>query len=142
MKSSNWEECVNANSSVKISLDKFKARSLLDTANGRNKYLEEQEIKESNANYIFEAYYTSALEIMHALLLLNEYKVTNHICLGYYLRDVVNREDLFRLFDDCRFKRNSLIYYGRKMEFSVAKDAVKKSKLLIKELTSLVKIEE
>ena len=135
---STWEDCVETNSSIKVSPDKPKAKSLIDTAVGRKEYLRGNEIKETSANYIFEGYYSSVLELLHALLLFRGHKVTNHICSGYYLRDVLNRNDLFRLFDDCRFKRNSLIYYGRKMDFVTGEDAIVKSKKLIQELQKLI----
>ena len=49
----------------------------------------------SNCNFIFEAYYSSVTEILHAILIKEGFKVKNHFCLGYYLRDVLGREDLF-----------------------------------------------
>ena len=137
-KESTWEECIESNSSINISPDKSKAKSLVDTAVGRNKFLDKSELNEESSNYIFEGYYSSTLEILHALVLLKGYKVSNHICLGYYLRDILNNKKLFRLFDDCRFKRNSLVYYGRKMDFETGKSAIEKCKSLIKELNELV----
>jgi len=110
----------------------------VETALGRNIFLETNIINESSANYIFEGYYSSILEMLHALVLLNGYKVSNHICLGYYLRDVINKPDLFRSFDDCRFKRNSLIYYGNKMDFLTAKKIIVKCKKLFQELNYLL----
>jgi hypothetical protein len=47
------------------------------------------------------------------------------------LRDVINENELFRIFDDCRYKRNSLVYYGRHMDFDIAKEAIEKCKKLI-----------
>ena len=75
---------------------------------------------------------------MHALVLLHGYKVGNHICLGYYLRDILQKHDLFRIFDDCRSKRNSLIYHGRKMDYETAKYAIEKNKKLIVELNNIL----
>jgi len=138
VKESDWEECLETSSSLKITPNPAKANSLIDTARGRTEYLKESIIKENNANYIFEGYYSSVLELLHTLVLLKGFKVSNHICLGYYLRDILKKEDLFRLFDDCRFKRNSLIYYGRKMGFDTAKTAIDKCKKLIEELNSLL----
>ena len=62
------------------------------------------------------------------------YNILNHICLGFYLRDVLNREDLYILFDDLRFKRNLLTYYGSRMDFETAKQAIEKCKRIVKEL--------
>ena len=70
---------------------------------------------------------------------LEGYKVNNHICLGYYLRDVLERNDLFRLFDDCRFKRNSLVYYGKQMDFDIAKEAIDNCIKLIEKIRLLIK---
>lgn len=140
-KESTWEECLESNASLKVTPNKAKVTSLIDTATGRIQFLAETDIKESNANYIFENYYSSVLEFMHALVLLHGYKVGNHICLGYYLRDILQKQELFRLFDDCRFKRNSLVYYGRKMDFENAKSGIERCKKLITELKSLLEHE-
>lgn len=137
-KESTWEECIESSASLKVTPNKFKVKSLIDTARGRVQFLAEIKIKESNANYIFESYYTSVLELMHALVLLQGYKVSNHICLGYYLRDILQKENLFRIFDDCRSKRNLLVYYGRNMNFETAKLGLEKSKELIAELNQLL----
>ncbi len=140
-KESTWGECIESCASLKITSNPSKVKSLIDTATGRVQFLIETNIKESNANYIFENYYSSVLELLHAVVLSYGYKVNNHICLGYYLRDVLQKENLFRIFDDCRSKRNSLVYYGRKMDYETAKLAIEKNKRLIAELNHLLKHE-
>lgn len=137
-----WEECIESTSSLKISPDPAKARSLVDTAKGRSTFLKSTALAESNANYVFEGYYSSVLEMFHAMVLLKGYKVSNHLCLGYYLRDVLKHDNLFRVFDDCRYKRNSLVYYGRKMDFETAKISIEKCLKLVKEIEQLLKEEK
>ena len=137
MKESSWDECMNYNNSIKVTPDKEKSKSLIETAEERIDF-SARELTGKNANYIFEGYYSSILELLHALVLLDGYKVNNHICLGYYLRDVLKNDELFRLFDDCRFKRNSLVYYGKRMDFETAKEAIKKAKKLINELKNII----
>ena len=138
-KESTWAECIESTSSLEVSPDPAKVKSLIDTAKGRIEFLKSSSLAENNANYIFEGYYSSGLEMLYALVLLNGYKVQNHICLGYYLRDVLKKDSLFRLFDDCRYKRNSLVYYGRKMDFETAKVSIEKCLKLIKEIELLSK---
>ncbi len=138
MKEASWNDCLNSNDSVKITPDKEKAKSLIEIAEDRIKY-SNKKINEKTANYIFEDYYSSVLELFHALVILKGYKVSNHICLGFFIRDVLKREDLFSLFDDCRFKRNSLIYYGKKMDFGISKQAIERCKRLFKEIRSILK---
>ncbi len=139
MKETNWDECILENSALSVSRDVKKSESLLKISAGRIKFLEKQEINPENASYIFEGFYTSTIEILHALIINYGYKVSNHICLGYYLRDKLKRNDLFNIFDDLRYKRNSIVYYGKEMEFEIAKEAIVKSKNLIKELNIILK---
>ncbi|MFP4524743.1 MAG: hypothetical protein ACLFO2_05580, partial [Candidatus Woesearchaeota archaeon] len=84
-----------------------------------------------NANYLFEGYYTSVLEHLHANLAEKGLKVRNHLCLAHYLRDVENEPRLARTFDDCRQKRNKLQYYGKAMEPTVAEQAIDDCKALL-----------
>lgn len=137
MKEASWNDCLYSNSSVKITPDKEKVKSLIETSEERVEVLV-RNLNEKTANYIFEDYYSSILEMLHALILLDGYKVDNHVCLGYYLRDVLKKEHLFRIFDDCRFKRNSLVYYGKRMDFETAKNAIQKAEKLFKELNIIL----
>jgi hypothetical protein len=129
-----WDECRIENAAITQSIDERKSKSLQKVSNGRIKYLEKQKITKEDINYIFEGYYTSIVELLHAITINKGFKVNNHICLGYYLRDVLKKEKLFRIFDDLRYKRNSLVYYGKDMEFEIAKEAIVNSKNLIEEL--------
>ena len=140
VKEASWSDCLENKHIFLISQDISKARSLIDTAEGLLLYLKESEIRRSNANYIFEGYYSSFIELLHALLLIMGYKVSNHLCLGYYIRDVLGVNSFFRGFDDCRKKRKALFYYGKRMDFSTAKltierciDSIEKTKMLLKD---------
>lgn len=136
MKVSNWNECLINNSSRIITPDIKRAQSLIETAYERISLV--NEINEKNSNFVFEDYYTSLIEIIQAITFKNGFNVMNHICLGFYLRDILNKEELFRIFDDLRYKRNSLTYYGNRMEHKIAIDSIKKSQLLIKELEKFI----
>lgn len=138
MKESSWDECISEKSSMTASSDKAKARSLIDTARGRIEFISKSKMTPESANYIFEAHYTSALEILQAIVSIDGYKVSNHICLGFYLRDVLKRGELYRIFDDCRLKRNWFVYYGRTMGYETAAHTIEKCKILLKELLQIV----
>jgi len=137
MKETSWHECLIENSARKIVPDKERANSLIETANERISLIDK--ITEKNCNFVFEDYYTSLLEILQAIIFKKGFNVSNHICLGYYLRDVLKRDDLYRKFDDLRYKRNSLTYYGRRMDFEICEQAIENCKNLIKELNNFVK---
>ena len=46
-------------------------------------------------------------------------------------------EEIKRTFDDIRYKRNSLTYYGNRMDYEIAKQAIEKCKKIIKEITKI-----
>ena len=132
MKEKDWVDCLRNKSAKAISPDVPRAESLKETAKERISLI--KEITEKNCNFVFEDYYTSLLELLQAISFKEGFNVLNHACIGFYVRDVLKREDLFMLFDDLRFKRNSLTYYGKRMDFETAKQAIEKCKWLIKEL--------
>jgi|SRR3989338_11047266 len=134
MKETSWNDCLINKSAKAVTPDQNRAESLADTAKERIILI--KEINEKNCNFMFEDYYTSLLELLQAMAFKNGYNIMNHLCLGYYLRDVIKREDLYILFDDLRYKRNSLTYYGNRMDYETAKQAIEKCKKIIKELAS------
>jgi uncharacterized protein (UPF0332 family) len=138
MNEKTWEDCLSEGDVRNVSKDIKKSESLIRTAEGRVKFFEIQIINEDTADYIFEGYYTSIIEFLHSIIISKGYNISNHICIGCYLRDVIKRNDLYRIFDDIRYKRNSLVYYGNRMDFETAKQAIEKCKKLYKELKGIV----
>ncbi|MEK6908738.1 MAG: hypothetical protein AABX23_01660 [Nanoarchaeota archaeon] len=132
MKETNWNDCLINKTAKSITPDINRAKSLIETAKERISLI--KEINQKNCNFVFEDYYTSLLELLQAITFKKGFNIINHICLGFYLRDILKREDLYFLFDDLRFKRNSLTYYGSRMDYETAKQAIEKCKRLINEL--------
>ena len=129
MKETCWDDCLANYSAKTVSPDLKRAESLMETAKDRIGLI--KEVNEKNCNFVFEDYYTSLLEMLQSISFKKGFNILNHLCIGYYLRDVLSREDLFILFDDIRYKRNSLTYYGSKMDFETAKQAIDKCKRVI-----------
>ncbi|MEK6925841.1 MAG: hypothetical protein AABW50_01040 [Nanoarchaeota archaeon] len=132
MKEASWEDCLKNNASKKVTPDMKRAESLIETAKARTKLI--KNINQENCNFVFEDYYTSLLEILQSMTFKKGYNVLNHVCLGLFLKDILKREDLFLLFSDLRYKRNSLTYYGNRMDFETARQAIEKCKKAINEL--------
>jgi hypothetical protein len=132
MKEASWKDCVAKNSARRISPDMERAESLIETARERTALI--KDVNEKNCNFVFEDYYTSLLELLQAMAFMSGYNVLNHVCLGYYLRDVMKRDDLRIAFDDLRYKRNSLTYYGSRMDFETAKRAIDRCRVLAGEI--------
>jgi len=132
MKETNWNDCLSNKSTKTITPDINRAKSLIETANERLSLI--KEINEKNCNFVFEDYYTSLLELLQAITFKKGFNILNHVCLGFYLRDILKKEKLYLIFDDIRYKRNSLTYYGNRMDFETAKQAIQNCKIIIKEL--------
>ena len=96
MKETNWNDCLINKSAKTITPDIKRAESLIETAKERIVLI--KEINEKNCNFVFEDYYTSLLELLQAMTFKKGYNILNHVCLGFYLRDVLKREDLYLLF--------------------------------------------
>ncbi len=137
MKAGSWQDCLEERNALKVSIDEERAKSLIETSEDRISIV--NKVNNKNCNFVFEDYYTSVLEMIQALVILKGFKVTNHLCLGFYLRDVLKRDDLFIIFDDLRYKRNALTYYGNRMDFETCMAAIKKAKELLNELKKLLK---
>ena len=105
-KQSSWQECINTNATRIRTPDTQKAQSLTKIANQRQEFLLSTPLSQKNANFIFEGLYSCLIEHLHAHLLKQGYHVLNHICLGYYLRDILSRADLYEQFTTLRVRRN------------------------------------
>lgn len=135
MKEATWGDCLFNKSAKSTTPDLMRSKSLKETAEERINLIEEIDVK--NCNFVFEDYYTSLMELLQAITFRAGFNVSNHICLGFYIRDILKRDDLFRIFNDLRFKRNSLTYYGNRMDFETAKKAIDDCKKLVKEMRNL-----
>ena len=65
MNESNWEDCLDSFSATKRTPDKHKAKSLIETSQGRLDYFNASKLDNTNAVYIFEGIYTSIIELIH-----------------------------------------------------------------------------
>lgn len=77
--------------------------------------------------------------MLQALAFRQGFNILNHLCLGYYLRDVLELDELYAIFDDLRYKRNSLTYYGNRMDYETARQAIEKCKELVRKIKSYLK---
>ncbi|MBI3412578.1 MAG: hypothetical protein HY051_00670 [Candidatus Aenigmarchaeota archaeon] len=119
-----WENCVNEGTAVKVSINEERMRSLRNSAKATLEFVESVEMNENNASILLKNMYDAVLELLHAYLLSKGYKVLNHLCIGYYLRDVLGNREFFYLFDRYRKIRNSITYYGVRVEPATAKHGI------------------
>ena len=136
MKTLSWDDCLKTGMAKYITPDPERALALTETALARLQFLNKAD--QNYPNFIFEGQYTSIVELFHAFMLKVGIKVENHLCVGHYLKEIIHREDLFNIFNDCRHKRNLLVYYGKRMNEDIAKESMQKAEELINGVRKLL----
>ena len=132
-----FEECLEEGNTVKVSADKNRARSLRSMAEDRLKYLESEKITELNCNFIFEQYYSALIETIHSIALGRGYKILNHLCVTAFIIEILKRPKIGGKFDRFRKIRNNLVYYGRKVDYPVAKERITEIKNTIEKMRKI-----
>ncbi len=110
-----WEECVERGTARKGRPDFQRAKSLFAMAEVRLDVIKEIEMDDDSASVIFTMMYESILEFAHALAALSGYKILDHVCTKAFLEDMGIRS-IAAKFDIYRKNRNSVNYYGKKLE--------------------------
>ncbi|MBS3137049.1 hypothetical protein J4232_01325 [Candidatus Woesearchaeota archaeon] len=111
-----WHSCIDDKNAIKMTSNSERIKSLLHSAKRRKDFVENHKIDDTNAEIIFSDMYEGCLELLHAFVAQKGYKVQNHICLAYFLRDNENDRELFMIFDRYRKIRNDVLYYGRMLD--------------------------
>tara|TARA_Y100000310_G_C20699965_1_gene828830 strand:+ start:5100 stop:5516 length:417 start_codon:yes stop_codon:yes gene_type:complete len=84
--------------------------------------------------------YDALREVLEALCILKGYKITNHICIGSFLKSLFSDFDLVS-FDRFRYVRNGINYYGKKIGLDEGNEIIKSIFLLRKKILERIKNE-
>lgn len=138
-----FEDFIEQGKVRKGSPDISKIKSLLETSNNHLLFLKEQKIDNVSAGSILVTYYEALREVIEAICLKEGFKVYSHEAFTYFLKG--KNEDLASIrFDNFRKLRNSINYYGEKVDTSEV-EAIKQetvdviNKLKNKYLTEFIK---
>ena len=133
-----WREC-EKKFIRKVSVDKSKIKSLIETAGAREKFVDSVKVDDSNASFVFENYYEIIKELLIALMLSKGLRSKNHQCLFTFFNKEFGYDAEVTLIKQMNFLRNRLEYYGELVEFSYYKENYKSFKDIIKLLFRLLK---
>ena len=101
------------------------ANSLIEMAKIKEDAVNNAKIDNINISAYVSLAYDALRETLEALCVLNGYKVLSHICIGELLKDILNNFD-YEDFDRMRWIRNSINYYGKKVDFNQGKELITK----------------
>ena len=98
-----------------IKPDEGKIKSLLKSS--ESKFLSEGrlEMDKITATSKFSLAYESMREALEALAIKKGYKIYNHECYTYFLKEIIGESSRGDDFDVIRKMRNSVNYYGREL---------------------------
>jgi hypothetical protein len=130
-----WEKAIQEGKVLKISPNEQRAASLIKSSVKLLKIIEKIELDDDNGFFILTNHYDIVLESMHALLYKKGYKVLDHVSIGYYIKDILKKIELFNIFDKYRKIRNCILYYGRSVGIETARQAI----IDLKQLNTFVK---
>ena len=131
-------ECLRKGLIKKTRVDKELIKSLIEMSDIKEETVKAADINETNISAYVSFAYDSLREILEALCISRGYKVLSHICVGELLKEIIEDFD-YEKFDRLRWIRNSINYYGEKIDFEQGKEIIRKvfsikKKILIKHL--------
>jgi len=136
------DECFRKGLIKKTRVDDNLIRSLIEMANIKEMTVKTAQINEQNISAYVTLAYDSLREVLEAICISHGYKVISHICIAELLKSIIEDFD-YDEFDRLRYIRNSINYYGIKVEFAQGKEIINKifsmkNKLIEKYLKSFI----
>lgn len=134
-----WEQCNKKRFVKKMHADKELVSSLMKCSEDKSFSASLLEFNEKTYPSIIILYYDSLRELLEALAVKNRYKIYNHECYVYFLKEILREEEFSKIYDRLRKIRNSLVYYGQNLLLEETRIIIKDIKLLIKRCKKLLK---
>ncbi|MCD6464407.1 hypothetical protein J7L02_02690 [Candidatus Woesearchaeota archaeon] len=119
------DECFRKGLIKKKRVDEELVKSLIEMSNIKEEAVKTANINARNISAYVSLAYDSLREVLEALCVLKGYKVVSHICIGELLKNILEDFD-YEEFDRLRWIRNSINYYGEKVDFEQGRNIIKK----------------
>ncbi len=127
------DECFRKALIKKTRIDRELVKSLIEMSGIKEIAVKTAGINEINISAYVSLAYDSLREILEALCISHGYKVLSHICIGELLKDIIKDFD-YDEFDRVRWVRNSINYYGEKVDFQQGKEIIDKIFMIKKKI--------
>lgn len=114
-KNTDWKSCLDSLTAKKIRPDEDNIKSLLKASKSKLESEGRLEMDDVTATSKFSLAYESLRELLEALAVKNGYKIYNHECYTYFLKEIINESAKGDEFDAIRKTRNGVNYYGKEL---------------------------
>ena len=133
-----WNDCIKKRIAKEVVVDLDLIESLIRTSN--NKLISEEKLTldNSTSGSKISLAYDSLRELLEALAIKKGYKIYNHECYTYLLKEILNESAKGDEFNELRKIRNNINYYGKDTSIIEAKDVLKRIKRLREEILKLL----
>lgn len=122
----NWNECLKKRIAKKIRTDNELIKSLRKTSENKTKSEKKLKLTPVTSASKISLAYDSLREILEALSIKEGYKIYNHECYTYFLKEILKQSLNGDEFDELRKIRNSINYYGKDITINEAEDILKR----------------
>jgi hypothetical protein len=130
----NFEFSLNSGKAKKVLPNKIRASSLFKSSIQAVETAKEIPLTVKTSKTILREFYEGMREYCEAIGYLRGYKFLDHESIGFFLRDILKEQSLFKKFDRYRKLRNGINYYGDDIDVETVKEAVSEIPILVKEL--------
>ena len=134
-----WNECLKKRVAKEVNKDEDLIKSLLKTSQNKLDSEEKLELNDVTSSSKISLLYDSLREILEVLALKNGFKIYNHECYTYFLKEILNESSKADEFDDLRKIRNSINYYEKEISIEETKEALERIKDLREEILKLTR---
>ncbi|PIZ51451.1 hypothetical protein COY27_03610 [Candidatus Woesearchaeota archaeon CG_4_10_14_0_2_um_filter_33_13] len=127
------DDCLRKGLIKKTRVDLELIQSLVEMAQIKEDAVNNAEINQINISAYVSLAYDALREALEAFCVKSGYKVLSHVCIGELLKKLVDNL-YFEEFDRVRWIRNSINYYGQKVDFDQGTELIKKIFAIKKEI--------
>ena len=133
-----FNECIKKRIAKEVKEDKELIASLIKTSQNKFDSEKKLELNEVTSGSKISLLYDSLRELLEALALQESFKIYNHECYTYFLKEILNESIKGDEFDELRKIRNSINYYAKDVSVEEAKDILERIAKLREEILNVI----
>lgn len=135
----NFEYFLREGKTKKVTPNKIRASSLFKSSAQAIETARVIPLNVDSAKTILRELYEGIREYCEAIGFLRGYKFLDHESIGYFLRDILKEQLIYKKFDRYRKLRNGINYYGDDVDIKTVKEAITEIPILIRGLRKYAK---
>ena len=130
----NFENSLIEGKVKKVTPNNIRASSLFKSSIQAIETAKLIQLNQNTLKSVLRELYEGLREYCEAIGYLKGYKFLDHESIGFFIRDILKEQSLFKRFDRYRKLRNGINYYGEDIDIETLKEAVIEIPIMIKEL--------